>query len=73
MKNGQRTKMFLSKVDAKTRGEILTNIAKHYGIDQSAALDEVTDDEAEHLLDYVTGPERAAANVLMQKHGIRGY
>jgi len=28
----------------------------------------VTDEEAEHLLDYVTGPERAATSLLMKRH-----
>ena len=70
MTNAQTTARFFAAADAKTKGAILANIAKHYGITQAEALDEVTDDEAESLLDYVTGPERAATSVLMQRHGL---
>jgi DNA-binding XRE family transcriptional regulator len=50
---------FLDVIDAKTKAEILNNIANHYGITAEEAFAEVTDSEAEHLLDYVTGPARA--------------
>lgn len=63
--------VFLNAIDAKTKAAILENIAKNYGITSEEAYEEVTDAEAEHLLDYVTGPERAATSVLMQKHGCR--
>lgn len=63
------TTAFLNKINAKTKTLILENIANHYGISINEAYDEVTDEEAEHLLDYVTGSERAATSVLMQKHG----
>ena len=68
MTNAQINKAFLAATDAKTKSLILANIAGHYGITQTEAFDEVTDDEAEHLLDYVTGAQRAAASVLMQRH-----
>jgi hypothetical protein len=71
MTNAAITKKFFAAIDAKTKTEILANIAKHYGISQDAALAEVTDDEAEHLLDYVTGPMRGAASVIMQRHGCK--
>ncbi len=70
MTNAEITKKFFAAVDTKTKTEILGNIAKHYGISQDAALAEVTDDEAEHLLDYVTGPMRGAARVIMQRRGL---
>lgn len=70
MTNAAITKKFFAAIDAETKTEILTNIAKHYGISEDAALAEVTDDEAEHLLDYVTGPMRSAASVIMQRHGL---
>jgi hypothetical protein len=69
MTNAQTTAKFLNAIGEKTSYAILDNIAKHYGIDRAAALDEVTDPDAEHLLDYVTGPERAGALVLMRRHG----
>lgn len=67
----QRNSRFLATIDAATRAAILGNIAKHYGITIAEALAEVTADDAEHLLDYVTGPEREAASVIMQMHGLR--
>lgn len=68
MNNAQINRVFLAAIDAKTKGAILESIAKHYGISQEAAFDEVVDNEAEHLLDYLTEPTRSAASVLMQRH-----
>lgn len=70
MTNAQTTIRFFSLTDDKTKIEILDNIANHYGITKAEALGEVIHEEAEHLLDYVTGPVRAAASVLMQRHGL---
>lgn len=70
MTNAQTTAAFLAATDAKTRAAILSNIAKHYGISSDEAFAEVTDEQAEHLLDYLTGPERAATSVLLQRHGM---
>lgn len=61
---------FFTATDAKTKTEILASIAKHYGISESEALEEVTDEEAESLLDYLTGSIRTAASLLMKRHGI---
>jgi hypothetical protein len=69
MNNGQTAAAFLAATDAATRAAILGNIAQHYGITDAEAFAEVTDSEAEHLLDYVTGPTRAAASLLMRRHG----
>jgi len=68
MTNAKINGAFLAATDAKTRTEILGNIAKQYGISQNEAFEEVTDSEAEHLLDYVTGPTRSAVSVLMKRH-----
>jgi hypothetical protein len=65
--NAQITKAFLAAIDESAKAEILANVAGHYGISPEEAFQEVTDDEAEHLLDYVTGPLRAATHVLMQR------
>lgn len=73
MANGSNNARFLSKIDSKSKSMILENIAKHYGISTQEAFSEVTDSEAEHLLDYMTEPARSAASVLMQKHGLRGF
>jgi hypothetical protein len=64
------TKLF-AVIDSKSKTMILENIANHYGITTAEAESEVTDSEAEHLLDYVTGSLRAATSVLMQRHGLR--
>ena len=57
-------------IDSKSRAAILANIAAHYGISSEDALAEVTDQHAEHLLDYVTGSARSATSVLIQRHGL---
>ena len=62
------TEKFLAVIDAATKAAILANIAKHYGITSEQAFAEVTDADAEHLLDYVTGPTRSATSALMQRH-----
>jgi len=61
-------KSFLDVVDSKTRDEILANIAKNYGISEAEALNEVRLEPAEHLLEYLTGPTRTAASLLMKRH-----
>lgn len=68
MNNGDKNTAFLNGIDGRIRLKILTAIAEHYGIAPEAALAEVTDDEAEHLCDYLTEPIRMATHVLMQKH-----
>ena len=68
MNNAQINRAFLATIDAMTKIEILESIAKHYGISQEAAFDEVVDDEAAPLLDYLMEPIRSAASVLMQRH-----
>ena len=68
MNNAQINAKFLAATDAATKAAVLANIAKNYGITSAEAYAEVTDDEAEHLLDYVTGPERAATSLLMKRH-----
>ena len=70
MSNAQMNKAFFAVIDAKTKTEVLLNISEHYGISKLEALEEVTSDDAEHLLDYVTGPMRAATSVLFQRHRI---
>ena len=71
MSNSTITTHFLAATDSKTKAEILSNIAGHYGISNSEAYDEVTHEEAEHLLDYVTGSVRTATSVLMQRHSVK--
>jgi hypothetical protein len=58
------TKAFFNAIDPKMKSEILTNIANHYGCSVNQAYDEVTDDDAECLLDYVTGSTRTATSLI---------
>ena len=67
MGNGFITSVFLESIDKKTKNEILENIALNYGISVDAAYLEVTDNESEALLDYVTGPERVATSLMMKR------
>jgi len=66
--HAQKTKAFFNATTPETKQLILSNIAAHYGIGLGEAEAEVTHPEAESLLDYVTGPERAATHALMQRH-----
>jgi hypothetical protein len=61
--------MFLETISKTAKNLILDNIANHYGISRDEAFEEVVDDEAEHLLEYVTGVERNATLILMKKYG----
>lgn len=67
--NGKTTASFFSSIDFKTQGSILGAISEHYGIDKVEAFKEVTDDDAEHLLEYLTGAIRAATSLLMKRNG----
>ncbi len=69
MTNAQTNRAFLTTTDRATRADIIGTIAAHYGCTAEAALEEVTQDEAEHLLDYLTGSTRSAVHVLMQRRG----
>jgi|LakMenEpi03Aug12_release.lakeMendotaPanAssembly.Ray.scaffolds.fasta_scaffold328434_2 hypothetical protein len=66
---GRLNYVFLVAVDAATRDNILGNISSHYGIKKEEAFEEVSADGAEHLLDYMTGAERFATKILMQRYG----
>ena len=70
MSNATITKTFFALTDAATRADVLKNIAAHYGISTDEAFAEVTDDEAESLLDYITGPMRAATLALYRRHNL---
>jgi|EP00659_Diplonema_papillatum_P003089 hypothetical protein len=68
-----RNEEFLSVIHSDTKAEILESIAGHYGITPEKAFAEVTDAEAEHLLDYMVEPKRTATSLLMQRYGMRGW
>ena len=70
MSNNQITKRFFTAIDEKTKSDILSAIAAHYTISKKQAEEEVLDDEAESLVDYLTGSIRTAASLLMKRHGM---
>lgn len=67
--NHEQNKNFLARVGAKHRDEILAAVADHYSITKVDAFKEVTQEGAEHLLDYLVGPIRPLAHLLMQQSG----
>jgi hypothetical protein len=70
MTNATITKEFLSTTDAETQASVINAIAKHYGCSQDEAFAEITDKDAEHLLDYLTEPVRSAIHLIMKRHGL---
>ncbi|GAB1462274.1 hypothetical protein [Pedobacter sp.] len=67
MTNSQFNIAFLNWVQPATKQAILTNIANHYGISADNAYNEVVDEDAENILDYVTGSLRNATNYMVKK------
>ena len=61
MTNAQATSKFFTNVGKKVENEIVTNIAKHYGVSNDDIYEELYDGEAEALLDYVTVNRGAVA------------
>jgi len=70
MTNSDITKRFFTVTDLKTKASILESIAAYYGITSEEAEAEVTDCEAESLLDYLIGSVRSATHLLMKRHGL---
>ena len=46
---------------------VLSNIANHYGITNEDAKNEILDEEAESIMDYITGSTRSAISVIYQR------
>lgn len=67
MKNSQINQLFLASTTPQMKAIILSNIAKHYGISNNEAFEEIIDEDAENIMDYVTGNERPAIHVIYQK------
>lgn len=66
MNNGQLNRAFLNYTTPQMKSIILENISKHYEICVSEAEQEVTDEESENIMDYITGNERSAIHVIYQ-------
>ncbi len=67
MINAQTNTSFLDKISPSIKTQILSNIATHYGITEAEAYEEVTEEGAENLLDYLTGSVRTATSCIMQR------
>ena len=67
MTNDQINRSFLQSIHTKVKARILDEIASRYGITPDGAFNEVTDSEAEHILDYLTGSVRTATSLLMKR------
>jgi hypothetical protein len=67
--SGARNQQFLSQIGVVAKQEILDSVAQHYGVDRDAALEEVSDDDAHELLEYMVEPSRSATLVLMKRCG----
>ena len=65
--NGKINEAFLLSLDGKTYQEIVGSMAKHYGITIDQATDELIDEEAENILEYLQGGARSRCSVLLQK------
>ena len=68
LNSGQKNQIFLESIDSKIRLQILDSIAKHYGITRQSAFLEVTDEEAENLLEYLTYEIRTATSLMLKFH-----
>ena len=71
MTNAEATAKFFANLGPDTRADILANIAKNYHITKAQALDEILDDEAKDLLEYVTIQVRPLVGGMMRHQGLR--
>lgn len=71
MTNSNFTIAFLNSIDLKTKNEILSNIANHYGVTNQQAYEEVIDEDAENLIDYITGSIRSSVSVLVKQFKLK--
>ena len=66
----RRLMQVLADADRRIANQVVSNIAKHYGITTQQVFTEIFDAEAEDLMDYVTEPVRSAAYVILKKKGM---
>jgi len=71
MTQGKINEMFLEVLDTKTCNAVIENIAAHYGISVNDAIDEVIDDEAESIMDYLTGSVRTATSLFYNQFKLK--
>jgi len=59
MTHSETNKKFISTLPAIVKTEMIQNIALHYGISNDEVENEIFDEEAENIFDYVTGSFRS--------------
>jgi len=64
---GKVNEAFLSTLDNRTFLTVIRNIANHYGISEDEVLEEVCDNEAENIMDYITGSIRQPVSRLFNQ------
>jgi hypothetical protein len=64
---GKVNEAFVSTLDNRTFLTVISNIANHYGISEDEALEEVCDNEAENIMDYITGSVRQSVSLLFNQ------
>ena len=64
---GNINEAFISNLDNRTFLKVMSNIANHYGITEDEVLNEVCDDEAENIMDYITGDIRPAVSLFFNQ------
>lgn len=67
---GKINEAFVTSLDNKTFLTVMNNISNNYGISTTEALEEVCDDEAENIMDYITGDIRPAVSLYFNKFKI---
>ena len=67
MTNSKLNTAFLNSIDLKVKNEILSNVANHYGISNQEAYEELIDEDAECIMDYVTGNIRSTVSLFFNK------
>ena len=67
MTNAQINKAFFENVQMPIKIIILSNISNNYGITNKEVKNEIFDNDAENILDYISGPNRTPISLLYQK------
>ena len=67
MNNSKLNQLFLNSITPEMNLIVLSNIANHYGITNEDAKNEILDEEAESIMDYITGSTRSAISVIYQR------
>jgi hypothetical protein len=66
MTNSQINRAFIASLTPPMKTVLLSNVARHYGISYAEAEEEIIDEDAENIMDYITGTERPAFHVVYQ-------